>query len=97
MNSEVYCEFLENAFASFSTFELRQNGKAVFWENAIIQQDNARPHVSRETRDFIASKNAVLLPQAPYSPDTNICDRFIFPKLEMERYQMNITNRKRPN
>lgn len=85
VNSEVYITFLEEAFAAFNIYELRQMGKAVIWETAVLYHDNARPHVSAATNQFLDAKNCVRLRQPPYSPDTNILDRFVFPKLEMER------------
>lgn len=85
VNSDVYMAFLNETFTEFSTYELRASRKAVLWENAVLYHDNARPHVSRATIGFLQTKNCIRLPQPPYSPDTNILDRFVFPKLEMER------------
>ena len=93
VDSQVNIQFLDGAFESFSTFELRQSRDAVMWENAVLQHDNARPHISNLNQGHIASKNCVLLPQTPYSPDTNILDRFIFPKLEMERTETTFPDR----
>lgn len=93
VDSDCYMKFLNDAFASFSTYELRQARTAVLWENSVIQHDNARPHVSSATKRFIEVKNGFLLPQAPYSPDTNILDRFLFPKLEMERCEITFRDR----
>lgn len=85
IDSDEYVTFLREMFTSFSTFELRQSGEAILPENMILYHDNARPHVSRTTKDFLATKNCILLPQPAYSPDTNILDRFVFAKMEMER------------
>jgi len=93
VDSECYINFLIDAFASFSTYDLRQARAAILWENSVIQHDNARPHVSTATKHFIEEKNGHLLPQAPYSPDTNILDRFLFPKLEMERCETTFSDR----
>lgn len=92
IDSDIYITFLEEAMAAFSTYELQISRKAVRWENSTIQHDNARPHVSRATTEFIEGKNSVLLKQPPYSPDTNILDRMVFPKLEMERSQIRFRN-----
>ena len=35
----------------------------------ILQHDNARPHVARVCRDFLANNNIVPLDWPPYSPD----------------------------
>ena len=37
--------------------------------NLILQQDNARPHVSRVCQDFLANNNIAPLAWPPYSPD----------------------------
>lgn len=79
INSENYIQFLTEMEQYFQT-----NGNIRF-ENMSLIQDNARPHVSRQTLDFIGQKNIRLLKQPPYSPDTNMCDRFIFPCLEALR------------
>ena len=39
---------------------------------------------------FLTDKNVRLLHQAPYSPDLNMCDRMIFPMLEMKRNIMEL-------
>lgn len=85
VDSHVYMEFLTEMMDSFNTYELQIARKAVCWRNATIFHDNARPHTSNATRTFITGKNCTLLKQPPYSPDINICDRMVFPKLEMER------------
>ena len=50
----------------------RQNSPSVrgsiFW-NLTFQQDNARPHVARVCRDFLAKNNMIPLDWLPYSPD----------------------------
>ena len=93
VDSAKYTSFLDEAFNTFSTYELRQAQKAIFFENCVLQHDNARPHVSHTTQTHLAAKNCSLLPQAPYSPDTNLLDRFLFPKLEMERCELQFENR----
>jgi transposase len=35
----------------------------------IFQQDNARPHVARANRDFLANNNIDVLPWPAFSPD----------------------------
>jgi len=85
VTSEVYIDFLEQAFASFNTHQLQQTRNAVQWENALLMHDNAPVHVSKATTNFLQSKYCTILEQPAYSPDTNICDRMIFPLLEMHR------------
>ena len=43
-----------------------------------MQFDNARPHVSAVTKQFLAQRKVKTLWQAPYSPDLNMCDRWLF-------------------
>lgn len=42
------------------------------------QHDNATPHSSILTREFFKKENINRLVQPPYSPDMNLCDRFLF-------------------
>ena len=51
----------------------------------VLLQDNAKPHVSKHTTAFLRNKHCNLIRQPVYSPDTNICDRMVFPKAEMKR------------
>ena len=44
--------------------------------------DNARPHAAAETRDFLTQRDMEQVKQSPYSPDLNLCDRFLFRKLK---------------
>ena len=50
-----------------------------------LQHDNARPHTARATAQHIEEQNIRLLRQPAYSPDTNLCDRYLFPRLEAIR------------
>lgn len=72
---EVLCKFLDH---------LRRKRPNMWPNNFILHQDNARPHVSRETMSFIAQKSIKLLPHAPYSPDLAPCDFWLFPTLKAE-------------
>ena len=90
VDSNEYVAFLKEAFNSFSAYDLQQQRRALIPENCIIQQDNARPHVAANTKNFLNNKNCGLLKQPEYSPDTNLLDRFIFPKLEMERAHLEL-------
>lgn len=88
IDSVQYIAFLREVYDSFNTYELQQNGRHISWENSLLYHDNARPHVSHMTTAFLDDKNCIRLRQPPYSPDTNILDRFVFPKLEMERHKI---------
>lgn len=55
------------------------------FENMSLIHDNAHLHSSISTTAFLESKSANLIRQPPYSPDCNLCDRFIFLYLESIR------------
>lgn len=88
VNSDVYVEFLEAMFTFFARLQeplLRQNIRLI--------HDNARPHVSQATRAFLEENNVRLLKQPPYSPDCNLCDRYVFPRLEALRCKQSFETR----
>jgi hypothetical protein len=62
------------------------------WKNSVLIHDNARPHVSRHTTEFMTSKLLETLPQPAYSPDYNLLDRWMFSLLEKERVLVNFDN-----
>ena len=80
LNSDRYVEFLKNLENHLKTLS-----QPIWFQNARLIQDNARPHVSAITTTFLLEKNVRLLKQPPYSPDCNLCDRFAFPRLESVR------------
>lgn len=51
-------------------------------KGVILQQDNARPHVSKSTKEFIKNLNWELLEHPPYSPDIAPSDFYLFRSLE---------------
>lgn len=48
----------------------------------LLHQDNARPHVSKATSEFMATKGIETIAHAPYSPDLAPCDFWLFPTLK---------------
>lgn len=80
LNSERYVEFLMDLEAF-----LQGLPNPILSENLRLIQDNARPHVAANTIAHIEDRNIRLLRQPPYSPDCNLCDRYIFPRLESVR------------
>ena len=64
----------------------------LLWINALIFHGNAQPHMLNFTKEFIASKNSILLKQPPYLPDTNILGRFVFLKTELERTNLHFND-----
>ena len=73
VDSERYQEF---AAYTLDKFRRQRNGRTKQSE-ILWFQDNARPHVSRSTKAFFASKGVDLPRQSPYSPDLNGCDRWV--------------------
>lgn len=55
---------------------LRSN--PVHMSDLLWQWDNARPHSSALVREYMETTNMQLVFQSPYSPDFNLCDRFLF-------------------
>jgi hypothetical protein len=55
------------------------------------QHDNARPHTAAKTKAFFGGRKVQLVEQAPYSPDLNQCDRWLFKYLKnkLRERQMN--------
>lgn len=81
VNAERYIIFLENLLRALSTLR----PYPILPENARILHDNATSHTARLTANYLNDHNVRLLKQPPYSPDTNLCDRYIFPRLEAIR------------
>jgi histone-lysine N-methyltransferase SETMAR len=44
--------------------------------------DNARPHTATITREFFEKRRVELVQQSPYSPDLNMCDRWLFKEIK---------------
>ncbi len=42
------------------------------------QHDNARPHTAIATKKFFEKRQVQMIQQSPYSPDLNLCDRWLF-------------------
>ena len=60
------------------------------FKDLLLQMENARPHSAARTQTYLDSTGVRTLPQSPYSPDLNLCDRFLFTLLQRhcrgERY-----------
>ena len=78
VDSSFTVKFLKatrNRFRQLKTAPVR-------FKNMMLQWDNARPHVSRETTDYLDQTGIRQIKQSPYSPDLNMCDRFLFRKIK---------------
>ena len=52
--------------------------KPIHLNDMLWQWDNARPHTARLVKDFLEDRGITTVFQSPYSPDFNLCDRFLF-------------------
>lgn len=50
----------------------------------VLHQDNARPHTSAYTRQWLAAKGITVMEHPPYSPDLAPCDFWLFPKIKSD-------------
>ena len=80
LDSARYIEFIRDCGTKWRNLKNNSiNLRDVSW-----QHDNARCHVSRETSSFFESRGIEIVKQSPYSPDLNLCDRWLFHKLKTE-------------
>jgi histone-lysine N-methyltransferase SETMAR len=61
--------------------ELSIRGGQHFW---VLHQDNARPHTSAYTRQWLAANGIPVMEHPPYSPDLAPCDFWLFPNLKKD-------------
>lgn len=78
INAELYSIQLERVQAEIRKSALRQ----LFRRGVILQQDNARPHVARQTLEKIEEMGWECLIHPPYSPDVAPSDYHLFRSLE---------------
>ena len=57
-----------------------------------LQVDNAPAHTSTVAREFFDRRGISLIRQSPYSPDLNLCDRFLFRSLKSELQHRDMTS-----
>lgn len=80
VNSDVYIQFLQEMRTFYANLP-----QPLLMENIRLIHDNARPHVSYDTMGYLNGTGIRLLKQPAYSPDCNLCDRYVFPRLEAIR------------
>lgn len=78
INSDRYCDFLRQTGDRWRT--LRSDPTRL--NEISLQQDNARPHTSATTTNFLTSRSVTRIAQPPYSPDYNMLDRWVFAYLK---------------
>jgi [histone H3]-lysine36 N-dimethyltransferase SETMAR len=77
LNSKTYCEQLDRVEQAL----IQKHPSLVNRKGVLILQDNARPHVSKETRQKMEQLKWELLPHPPYSPDIAPSDFHLFQSL----------------
>ena len=77
VNSELYVSFLGDLLQFIGLFQ-----PPILPENLRLVHDNAKPHADKATTAYMQSRNIRLLRQPLYSPDVNLCDAYVFPRLE---------------
>lgn len=75
IDSDMYCAQLDRMYAALSQkYPALVNRKRV-----LLQQDNAKPHTARRTKEKIQELDAIeLLPHPAYSPDLAPSDYHLF-------------------
>lgn len=48
----------------------------------LLQMDNAGRHTAGLIQDYLAAYGLRIVPQTPYSRDLDLCDRFLFTRLQ---------------
>ena len=80
IDSEACINCLKNMHQKFS-----HQANPLSLKNSILIHDNARPHISVKTNEFLQQKRVNLIKQPPYSPNFNLLDRWLFSLLESKR------------
>ena len=74
INSDFFCQ---SVLRFLRRYRLKRPGKTA--SDLTLHFDNARPHVSKATKDFLASKSIKTIDHPPYSPDLAPVDFWLFP------------------
>ena len=80
VNSEVYIDFIHQLGERWRKLRSSPSRLCQLW----WQHDNARSHAAKYTQDFVSRRKVNCIAQSAYSPDLNLCDRWIFK--EMKRH-----------
>jgi hypothetical protein len=78
LNSESYVEFIRQTGENWRKLRSSSTKLQQLW----WQHDNARCHTSRSTTEFLTRRKVRIVKQAAYSPDLNMCDRWVFRNLK---------------
>ncbi|QQP57931.1 Uncharacterized protein FKW44_003093 [Caligus rogercresseyi] len=75
-NRSTMIEYLRRTGKRF--LSLKKN--KIRLKDCLLMWDNARPHTATDTRKFLTRRDVEPVKHSPYSPDLNLCDRFLFQK-----------------
>jgi histone-lysine N-methyltransferase SETMAR len=78
VNSDIYCDVLRRSRENVR----RERSELWCNHNWLLHHNNTPAHTSLKTTEFV-TKNMVIVPHHPYSPDLAPCDFALFPKLKM--------------
>lgn len=78
INSDVYCAQLDRLKAAIE----EKRPELVNRKGVVFQHDNARPHVSLQTRQKLIQLGWDVLPHSPYSPDLAPSDFHLFRSMQ---------------
>ena len=84
-------KMIENLKSTVKRF-MNHKGGEINFKDLVLQMENARPHTSRLTQGFLADTGVLIIKQIPYSPDSNLCDRFLFRKIKYEINRVDLTD-----
>ena len=77
INSDQYCNSLQQLRR-----RIQQRRRGKWGRGVLLQQDNARPHVSHQTIATIRKLGLTVLPHPPYSPDLAPSDYALFDSMK---------------
>ena len=80
IDANFMIEYIKNTFKRFKNLK---NHKIAL-KDSLFQMDNARPHSSLLTQDYLAQRDISVVHQSPYSPDLNLCDRYLFRAIKQD-------------
>ena len=87
IDAECYIQFLKDTGKRFNNL---RRSKTKF-RDLTLQFDNARPRIAERTRSYMSAVGLTNIKQSPYSPELNLCDRFLFTRLQehcrMQHYE----------
>jgi hypothetical protein len=86
IDSESYVQFIHTTGELWR--KLRSDSTKL--SELLWMHDNARPHSAAHTQEFLSRRMVTLVPQSPYSPDLNLCDRWLFKELKSKLKQCHL-------